>query len=376
MSFLSLILKNPFRNKSRAALAIVGISIGIATIVLLGAITAGLVENVDNQIRQGGADFVVTGNASSDPASMTGSEEINESWISNINNISGVNKVAGVYMSKVFINPKTGYPLVGLNSKDANFMDIAITKGRLYDDSKDEIILGKLSSEELNKTVNDYITLKGKEYKIVGIYESGNPNIDYCGFAGMDNVQTLADSSQNSNISMIYAKIDKGANVEEVTKKIEDKYKDNVTVVTSLSDLESLSAQLDMINAATFGISLLAIIVGAIGIINTMFTAVYERTRELGVLKAIGWRNRKILTMILGESLVLTISAGIVGSILGIVAAILINYTGIMGTNATVLTLTPFIQAFAVAIVVGLIGGFYPAWRATRLQPTEALGYE
>ena len=376
MSFLSLILKNPFRNKSRAALAIVGISIGIATIVLLGAITAGLVENVDNQIRQGGADFVVTGNASSDPASMTGSEEINESWISNINNISGVNKVAGVYMSKVFINPKTGYPLVGLNSKDANFMDIAITKGRLYDDSKDEIILGKLSSEELNKTVNDYITLKGKEYKIVGIYESGNPNIDYCGFAGMDNVQTLADSSQNSNISMIYAKIDKGANVEEVTKKIEDKYKDNVTVVTSLSDLESLSAQLDMINAATFGISLLAIIVGAIGIINTMFTAVYERTRELGVLKAIGWRNRKILTMILGESLVLTISAGIVGSILGIVAALLINYTGIMGTNATVLTLTPFIQAFAVAIVVGLIGGFYPAWRATRLQPTEALGYE
>ena len=80
--------------------------------------------------------------------------------------------------------------------------------------------------------------------------------------------------------------------------------------------------------------------------------------------------------MILGESLVLTITAGIVGSLLGIIATILINYTGIMGPNATLLTLTPFIQAFTVAIIVGLIGGFYPASRAIRLQPTEALGYE
>jgi len=376
MSFLSLILKNPFRNKSRASLAIVGISIGIATIVLLGAITAGLVESVDSQLRQGGADFIVTGNSTSDPASSTGLAEINESWISTISSIDGVNKVAGVYMSNVLINPKSGYLLIGLYSKDASFMDITVTKGRMYSDSKDEIILGKLCAEDLNLSINDTITLKNKEYKVVGIYESGNPNIDSCGFAGLDNVQTLADSPENNNISMIYAKLDKNANVEEVTKKIEDKYKDNITVVTSLSDIESLSAQLDMINAASWGISLLAIIVGGIGIINTMVTAVYERRREIGVLKALGWSNKKILTMILGESLVLTISAGILGSLLGIIIALLVNFTGIMSPTPTVLTITPFIQAFGVAIVVGLIGGFYPAWRATRLQPIEALGYE
>ena len=377
MSFLSLILKNPFRKKSRAALAIVGISIGIATIVLLGAITTGLVDGVDNQLRVGGSDFVVTGKTYSSSMS-TGTEEINESWISTINNISGVKSVAGVYISEIYINPQEmiNYPLVGLNSKDVAFMDAAIPKGRLYDDSKDEIILGKLGSEEFNKSVNDFITLKGKEYKIVGIFETGNPNFDYCAIGGLNNVQTLAGGSDNNNITMIYAKLDKGADIEKVRKTIENKYKDNITVVTSINDLESIANTLNTINAATWGISLLAIIVGAIGIINTMVTAVFERTREIGVLKAIGWKNSKILIMILGESLVLTIAAGIVGSLIGIGAAELINFSGMMSPNSTVLSITPFIQAFGVAIIVGLIGGFYPAWRATRLQPTEALGYE
>ncbi|MCL2116356.1 MAG: FtsX-like permease family protein [Methanobrevibacter sp.] len=375
MSFLGLIFKNPFRNKSRASLAIVGISIGIATIVILGAITAGLVDNVDNILRAGGSDFSVSGK-SIESGTVFGTENINESWVSTINNIEGVNIAVGVYMSDIPANPHANAPLIGLKSKDSNFMNIAITKGKMYNDSKDEIILGKLSAEDLNKSVNDFITFNGKEYKVVGIFETGNANLDFCAFAGLKNVQTLDDTAENNDITVIYAKLDKDANVEEVKKKIEDSYGDNLTVISSLNDIESLAAQLDMINAATWGISLLAIIVGAVGIINTMVTAVYERTREIGVLKALGWRNRKILTMVLGESLVLTISAGIIGSLLGIIAALLINHTAIMGPNATLLTITPFIQAFGVAIIVGLIGGFYPAWRATRLQPTEALGYE
>ena len=292
MSFLSLILKNPFRSKPRASLAIVGISIGIATIVLLGAITAGLVDNAENLLRAGGADFSVSGK-STERGTAFGTEDINESWISTIQNIAGVEKVVGIYMANIHVNPQTGGPLIGINSKNTDFMDVKVTKGRMYDDLKDEIILGKLSEEQLNKTVNDTITLNDKEYKIVGIFETGNANIDWCGFAGLKNVQTLANSSENNNITMIYAKVEKDANVEEVTKKIEDKYGDNITVISSLTDIESLATQLDMINGATWGISLLAIIVGGIGIINTMVTAVYERTREIGVLKALGWRNKK-----------------------------------------------------------------------------------
>ena len=372
MSFLGLIFKNPFRNKTRASLAIVGISIGIATIVLLGAITAGLVEDADRVLRAGGADFSISGK-STDLPTMFGTEDINETWIRNIKNIPGVKEAVGIYTSNILVIPESGAPFIGINSKETGFANLVVTKGRMYNDSKDEVIMGKLAAERLNKSVNDNITIKDKEYKIVGIFESGTSNIDWSTIAGLKNVQTLTDSPENNNISMIYVKVNSGANVEELTKKIEDKYGDNITVITSLSDIESLANTLDTINSATFAISMLAIIVGAVGIINTMITSVYERTREIGVLKSMGWKNSRILAMILGESVVLTVTAGILGSILGIIAAQLISYSDIMVTS---LTIYPFIQAFGVAIVVGLIGGFYPAWKATRLQPTEALGYE
>ncbi|MCL2688200.1 MAG: ABC transporter permease [Methanobrevibacter sp.] len=378
MSFWKLMLKNPFRNKSRAFLAIIGIGIGIATIVALGAITTGLTEDVNGVLRAGGADFSISGNSSNDPTAMMGTEEINESWINTIKNVNGVNEVAGLYASPIDIPGLKFSPLMGLNSEDIKFSNIVITEGRVHDNSKNEVIIGKLASEDVNKSVNDTLLLKGKEYKIVGVSESGNPNIDWCVFAGLHNVQELVDSSENNNITMIYAKLDDGADVDEVRKEIEDKYGDNITVITSLSDIESLDNTMNMINGATLGISLLAIIIGGIGIINTMIMSVYERTREIGVLRAIGWKSRRILGMILGESLVLTIASGIVGSIIGILGIELMVYLNVFGEVGfyPAYSIETFVLAFSLAIVVGLIGGFYPAWRASRLPPTEALRYE
>jgi putative ABC transport system permease protein len=375
MSFLSLIFKNPFRSKVRASLSIVGIGIGIATIVLLGAITAGLTENVDGVLRGGGADFSVSGK-SSENGGMFGTEDINETWLNNIKNINGVSEAVGTYEGDIFLIQEVGAPVIGINPTDVKFADVVITGGKLYNGSKNEIILGKLGAEYLNKSVNDSITLKGTDYKIVGIFESGNSFMDWSGLIGLKNAQTLDDSSENSNISMIYAKLDSDANVDEVKKEIEDKYGDNVTVISSLTDIESMASTMDMINAASLGISILAIIIGAIGIVNTMVTSVYERTREIGVLKALGWKNSRILAMILGESLVLTITSAIIGSLLGIGVAELLNFTNMISPITASITVFPFIQAFTVAIVVGLIGGFYPAWRASRLQPTESLKYE
>ena len=105
---------------------------------------------------------------------------------------------------------------------------------------------------------------------------------------------------------------------------------------------------------------------------------VYERTREIGVLKAVGWKDRRILGMILGESIVLTLIAFVVGTVIAIVGVevLLTLVPSVGGIIKPSFAIDIFLRAFAVAFIVGVIGGLYPAYRASRLSPTEALRYE
>ena len=124
-------------------------------------------------------------------------------------------------------------------------------------------------------------------------------------------------------------------------------------------------------------ISLLAVFIGAVGMLNTMLMSVLERTREIGVLRSLGWRRRRVLGMVLKESLILGMIGGVCGIPLGLGLGGLISMAGIWGRALGPLY-TPrlFVQAIVVAMIAGLVGGLYPAWRATRLRPVEALRYE
>jgi len=374
MSFISLIFKNPFRNKSRALLAIIGIGIGIATIVALGAITAGLTQTMDDTLRAGGSDFSISGKTDTESTNPLGTSTISEDWIPKIKNISGVKDATGVYVGMVATSISPYFTLIGLDPTNTDYDGLKITSGEIFANNTNEVIIGKLTSERRNITVGDTFTIKGEEFKVTGIFETGNPTQDRGAYSSISTVQNLMEDE--GNISMIYVKVDSGADVDEVTKEIDDKYGENITTVTSIADIEMISDALNMIDSASWGISLLAIVIGGIGIINTMIMSVYERTREIGVLKAVGWKGKRILGMILGESIVLTITAGIVGTIMGIIGIQLLSSAGVLGTISPVYTLETFVNAFTVAIVVGLFGGFYPAWRASRLPPTEALRYE
>jgi len=377
MSFISLIFKNPFRNKSRAILAIIGIGIGIATIVVLGAITAGLTSSLEDTLSAGGADFSILSAESDATGTPYGTATIDEEWLNKIQNFSGVKNVEGVYIGMIPTENNPYSMVIGIeptNDFDMNSMKMTITKGRMIKDNSKELLIGKLTSEDLNKTVGDTVTLKNEKFTIVGIFESGDPNQDNSMISSIKDVQRLVDDP--GKISIIYVNIETGTNIDDLTKKIDDKYGDNLTTVTSISDIKMVAQSLDMVNVFSWGISLLAIIIGGIGIINTMIMSVYERTREIGVLKAVGWKSRRILGMILGESLVLTITAGIIGTVIGVIGMELLVMLNVFGGMNPVYTIEIFIQAFAVVIIVGLIGGLYPAWRASRLPPTEALRYE
>ena len=261
--------------------------------------------------------------------------------------------------------------LIGIDSNGANLADISMKEGRLFEDGADEAILGEIYAEDNDYDVGDTIKIDDEEFEIVGIYETGDQSMAGGVFTSISKVGELMDDEDS--ISNIYVKVNKGEDPQEVADRIDEMYGDNITTITSIMEMEQMATMLNMLEASTWAISLLAIVVGGLGIINTMLMSVFERTREIGVLKAVGWSNTKIITMIVGESLVITIVSAIIGSVIGVAACYAL--AGYMSFDP-LFTPKIFIQAFIIAIVVGIIGGIYPALKATRLPPTEALRYE
>ena len=371
MSFISLILKNPFRKRSSAILAIIGIGIGIATIVALGAITDGMVSSLEDTIHAGGSDFTIVGKDTGESA--YGTSTIDEDWVEKIGNYSGVDSAYGIYVGMFTTKKKPMFTLVGIDPKGLSLSEAKVTEGKLFKDDSKEIIVGKLLAEDEEKSIGDYITINRKDFKIVGIYETGDISTDNGAMTSLKTVQDLNDDE--GKVSNVYVKVEKGKDIETVKNNINKTYGDDISVVGSIMEMENMKTMLDMLNGASWAISLLAIVVGGLGIINTMLMSVFERTREIGVLKAVGWSNRRVLGMIVGESIVITLVAGIIGTILGILAVeVLLPMAG--SSLTPIYSVSTFVQAFGIALIVGIVGGIYPALKAVRLAPTEALRYE
>jgi putative ABC transport system permease protein len=380
MNYIGLIVKNPFRNKTRTSLAIIGIAIGIATIVALGLITGGLKASTESTLKSGGAEITVI-QAGTDGFS---SGRIDEVRANDIKNISGIKDTAGILRTSARLENGSssnfgpgGFTVSGIESNKLNLIGVESVNGTVFSNGDtNEIIIGKTAAQNLNKSIGDTITIFNKDFKITGTFETGNFITDAGAYIALDKLQNLTDNE--GKVSSIAVKINENANATEVGKAIEDAYPDELSTTTGADQMGRINQGLSFIDTATWAISLLAIVIGGVGVINTMIMSVYERTREIGVLKAVGWRSRRILGMILGESIVLTLIAALVGIIVGIVGVeVLLSITpSTQGILEPAYSLELFVRALGIAFLVGIIGGIYPAYRASRLAPTEALRYE
>ncbi|MDO5851527.1 MAG: ABC transporter permease [Methanobacteriaceae archaeon] len=362
--FLKLILKNPFRNKSRAILSILGIMIGILVIISLGSISDGLVNSMEDSNK---GEFYIMNNTVENYGTPA---NLNESSIENIKNIDGVEHMAGIVETQ-YMSGSESYSIIGLDNKELGFMKIGLTSGNPYN-TDDQIVIGKLLADEKNKKIGDTINIKNKDYTITGIFETGD--------RGKDNsiIMNLAPARdigklEDGEVFLETVQVKAGSNVDTVRNKVNDSTSNEIIALTDASELDSVKGLLNIINSATIVISGLSIVIGGLGVINTMLMSVFDRTKEIGLLKAVGWSDKRIISMILGESIIITLTSFVIAAIIAIIGLSIVSYLGYFNAVYTVKT---FGIALIVSIVVGLVGGFYPAYRASKFQPTEALRYE
>lgn len=312
---------------------------------------------------------------------------IQQSTVDELQNIGGVIDVAGEhsYSESSSSQPSmsqggSGNPnggdmtnsILGIEASKLSLAGIDELNGTAFEDNSKEAIIGLQYAMMNNLSIGDNITIHNTEFEITGIYETGSMFADSTIYVPIDTLQNISECDEYTSVLV---KTAEDANDTIISDKIKDKFYD-LSTLTSDEISSMMTNVTGILNTASLAVSGLAIIVGAIGIINTMVITVYERTKEIGVLKSIGWKPRRILLMIMGETLVLTILSGIVGSVFGI----LISEIGVMLLDAGDFSLgydpQAFILAFGITIFVGLIGGIYPAYKASKLAPTEALRYE
>lgn len=380
-------------------MAIFGIAIGVAAVIGLGLLAEGLPSSTQSALTAGAADFSViaktsnTGgpNGQGGPVGSFGGQElINQTKIGEIQQISGVGSAVGVLRTMTNLDNTTSTTtnssspgeanfqsmttLIGIDSNSISMNDIVITNGSVYSNGANEIIIGKSAAERSNKTIGDTISISNQTFKVVGIYETGNFQDDGGIVMSLDKLQNLTNNT--GEVSLILVKASNGADSDELATAIQEQYPDELTTSSSLSGMDRMNQGLDVINTAVWAISLVAILVGGIIVVITMLKAVSERTREIGVLRAIGWTRQRIIRMIIGESILLSLIAIVVGLIVGIGIVEILGSTGMIPGLMPSFSVSLFVKGIGVALLLGIIGGIYPAYRASKLEPTEALRYE
>jgi ABC-type antimicrobial peptide transport system permease subunit len=355
------------RQSVRTLLTVIGIGIAMMAMILLGAMSTGLLDAVTGIAVGVGAHLV-----GGQPNSSADMSRVNEGTVRRIAALPGVQAAEGLFMGYTTMENLPFLIIFGYQPRSMGIRDFTVIEGSELTTNR-QMLLGRVAAENLDKEVGQTMRLFGQAFKIVGIYETGVPFQDGGCVISLRDAQKLF--GQAHKVSFVGVWVKDLEEADAVKRDIEARFPD--VALSRASEFAEGLSDLQMMKAMTWAIALMALIVGGLGMTNTMVMSVFERTREIGVLRALGWSKRRILGMIVRESVVLSLLGGVVGAVVGIALGYLINLSpAIRGFMRLTYTPDLFFQAFATAFILGIIGGVYPAWRAANLQPVEALRYE
>jgi len=395
-------LKNIKKRKLRSWLTLFGIFLSIATIFMLISLSLGLQGAIEEQFRQLGSDkfFVFPSGQLGPPGSSAMAVELTEDDERVIEKTSGVKSTSSFNIGNAkieFANQIRYSLIIGISSEafdiftEANFADLE--EGSLFSKGeRGKVVLGsRYKHDNIFKRplrTGEKILLNGVEFKVKGVFESvGNPEDDSQIYISREDFKELFNSGDR--VDQIIAQINPGEDIKEIAEKVEKDLRksrnvkeetQDFTILTPEELLESFGDVLNIITSFLIGIASISLFVGSIGIANTMYTSVLERTREIGTMKAVGAKNSDILKIFVIESGLIGLMGGVIGVIIGIIIGKVIEFIAINQLGTTLLK--PAMPAWLIlgslifAFLIGAVSGALPALQASKLKPVDALRYE
>lgn len=386
-------------NKMRSLLTMLGVIIGVGSVILLVALGSGARSEITTTIQGLGSNLIVvvpfkmelSGNLMQQGAPQFATNKFTLKTLDEIGRLVGDHeRVSGEIQRSMYMkagNKRFFGIILGTRANEFELRDLDTGQGRFFTRAEEDsgrlvIVIGKSVAETLfpgQDPLGQYVTIKGRKVKVIGLQEERGKTLmfdqDSISWMPITAAIKLFGTSNPNNI------IVKSVSTEAVmpdAKKIKEHLgktlaSDEYSVITQsdiLSFAQSITKILTYLLGGLAGISLL---VGGIGIMNIMLVSVTERTREIGIRKAVGAKTRDIMLQFLVEAVTLSIIGGTIGVLLAVAGAIL--YTAIFHLRAQV-TLWIILLAFLFSMLVGIFFGVYPARKASRLDPIESLRYE
>ncbi len=374
MRFVPLIAKNVFHRPVRTILTTVGLAVAISAVVIL----VGISWNFENSFlaiyNTKGIDLVVVRAGNSNQLSSSLDIKLGDQ----LRKIDGVVDLGPSLVDTVAFEDKNLVSVLvdGWIPESILFRGVRIIAGRaLKLDDKKAVLLGRVLALTLDKKAGDSVQIAGEPFQVVGIFESDSWFENGSLTIPLATLQNLMGRENQVTGFLIQARQSDPEFIATLRKRIES----TITGVaaTPARDHVMGDTQIRLARAMAWTTAAVALTLGSVGMLNTMLMSIFERTREIGILRAVGWKRSRVLALILGEALVIAFLGTALGMFLAVLGLRLLTLAptarGFIDPN-----LPPIVLVIALIMGVGLsvLGGLYPAVRAAALEPTEALRHE
>jgi putative ABC transport system permease protein len=363
---ISIVLANLWRRPGRTAFTALGIALGVATIVALLSLGDGLKRTAGGLVHLGDADFVVFQHGVADPTASYLPASIEHK----VTAIHGVQSAAPLLMLVEKIKGDPAAIAFG-TPPDSSVQRRLVMLDGTRATHRGEVALGDRLAKELHTSTGDTLKVGGKPLRVSGIYHGGQFFIDAGAVMTLPQAQAIVQ--RPDEISALAVQVAASAHTKDVRKAI-DRQVSGVDLFANPEEAARAGANGQLIHKTVLLLVAVALIIGGIGVTNTMAMAVLERSRELALMSAVGWAPQQVAGVVLAEGVAVSVLGAGVGLLLGVIGAG--GLTKALGVSSVVEPdVTPWSmgRGLLIGVLIGVFGGLYPAWRVSRLPADDLL---